>query len=276
MAKIPYAIYVREYISKTNSHRTMLAKANMVFAVSRDVAEYLSDMVDPASIVVAYDHLNAEPLLRRVETHRKNRKRIVPFEPQHPVVGIVGRITVYKQQDLFLRSIPYVLSEVPEARFVVVGSASKGEKDYEQSVKTLAQQLGIGEKVAFMGHRSDGVEVMSELSVCCLTSDREPFPRTILEAQLLGCPVVAANSGGCVEMVEDGVTGLLFDATSPTAPQQLAAYVVRFLRDKAFAAHCAEQGRCRLREEFASTAPVRKFEEYLQVLVEKGAQGKNA
>jgi len=140
MAKIPYAVYVREYISKTKSHRDMLGCADMVFAVSKDVADYLRDMVEPAKVVVAYDHLNAEPLLRRVEIHRNSRKRIVPFDPQHPIVGIVGRITVYKQQDLFLRSIPYVLSEMPDASFVVVGSASKGEKDFEQSLKTLARQ----------------------------------------------------------------------------------------------------------------------------------------
>jgi len=275
MARIPYAIFVREYISKKRSHRAMLASADMVLAVSKDVRDYLRDVVEPAKVVVAYDHLNAEPLLRRVKTHGNNRKRVVPFDPKHPVVGIVGRITVYKRQDLFLRSIPYVLSEMPDARFVVVGSASKGERDFEQSLKTLARQLDIEEKVVFIGYRPDAVEVMSELSVCCLTSDREPFPRTVLEAQLLACPVVTSNTGGCVEMVEDGVTGLLFEVASDNAPQQLATQVVRLLRDKNLAARCTEQARYRLMKEFASITPVKQLEEYLKVLVEKGAWAKN-
>jgi len=268
LAGIPWAIYVREYISKKQLHRDILADATLVLAVSRDVAAYLSDMVSKDKIAVAYDHINPEPLVRRIELHRARGERIVPYHPSTPVVGVIGRITKYKQQDLFVRSIPGILAEIPEARFVVVGSAGVREREYERSLKVLARDLGIEEKVVFMGHRPDAVEIMAELSACCLTSDREPFPRTLLEAQLLGTPVVAADTGGCPEMVEDGVSGILFSSVAADAPGQLSSAVVRVLRTPALAATLVRNARQRLVDGVASLRPVHVFEALLCRLID--------
>jgi glycosyltransferase involved in cell wall biosynthesis len=267
MAGIPWAIYVREYISKKEMHRETLEDATMVLAVSRDVADHLSEMISSRKISVAYDHILAQPLLKKVDMHKSGGRRIVPFELHHPVIGYIGRITKYKQPDLFLRSIPAVLAQIPEARFVVVGSAGTKEREYERSLKILAHQLGIDGKVAFMGHRLDAIEIMSELSVCCLTSDREPFPRTILEAQLLGIPVVAPDTGGCPEMVSDGVSGILFSAVSEDAPEFLAAAIARILRHPALASALAVRARERLVDGVASLKPVRRLEELLCTLI---------
>lgn len=266
MAGIPHGIYVREYITKKKLHRKILAGADMVLAVSQDVASYLGDMVVPERLQVAYDHINARPLLDRAAAHRARGERLVPFAREHPVIGLIGRITRYKQQDLFLRAVPHVLPSFPEARFVVVGSAGAAEKEYEAGLKLLAQELGVGDRVAFMGHRADAVEIMSELSVCCITSDREPFPRTLLEGQLLGIPVVAADTGGCPEMVEDGVTGLLFSSVAPDAPARLAAAVSSTLAERARAAAMSARAQQLLKDGVASLSPVRKLEALLDTL----------
>ncbi len=270
MAHIPWAIYVREYISKRKLHREILESATRVFAVSRDVAGYLSDMVNPDKISVAYDHINATPLLARKDLHSSRGARIVPFDPHHPVIGFIGRITKYKQPDLFLRSIPEVLARMPQARFVIVGSAGIKERSYEQSLRTLVRQLGVEDRVAFMGHRPDAIEIMSELSVCCLTSDREPFPRTLLEAQLLGIPVVAPDTGGCPEMVTNGASGILFSAVSQDSPELLAAAVVRVVCDPGFTSKLVLHARKQLEEGVASLKPVRRLEELLCKLINEG------
>lgn len=266
MAGIPHAIYVREYISRKALHRKILVGADMVLAVSKDVASYLGDMVAPERLFVAYDHIHAQPLLDRVAAHRACGGRLVPFERRHPVVGLIGRITRYKQQDLFLHAIPHVLREFPEARFVIVGSAGGAEKAYEEGLRALAGQLKVEDAVAFMGHRQDALEIMSELSVCCLTSDREPFPRTLLEGQLLGIPVVAADTGGCPEMVEDGVTGRLFSSVSPDAPLLLAAAVAATLSDSVRAAAMSARALQSLQEGVAGLRPVRTLEDLLSTL----------
>lgn len=260
MAGIPCGVYVREYITNKKIHRKILNGADMVLAVSRDVASYLADMVAPQKLFVAYDHIHAPPLLERIALHRARGVRLVPFDQRHPVVGLIGRITRYKQPDLFVRTIPHVLATCPGARFVVVGAAGAGEKEYEAGLQVLARRLGVEDRVAFMGHRSDALEIMSELSVCCITSDREPFPRTLLEGQLLGVPVVAADTGGCPEMIEHGVTGLLFSSVAPDAATRLGASIAVLLSDGQRASAMSARALVSLQHGVASDQPVRTLE----------------
>ena len=269
-AGIPYGIYVREYISDHSLHRNILDRANKILAVSRDVRNYLSDMADPAKIVVAYDYIDSRPILERATLHKASGNRLVPFEAEHPVVGIVGRITPYKQQDLFVRAIPGVLSEIPVARFVVVGSARETEKDYEKYVKNLAVDLGVQDKVAFMGHRKDAIEIISELTVGCLTSSREPLARTILEAQSLGCPVIVSDTGGSPEMVEHEITGLLFSVTASDAEKQLSKQIVRLLKDQSLRNALIAKARTKIQSTFAGPTPIRQLQKYIEELSQNG------
>lgn len=261
-AGIPYAIYVKEYISNKPLHRFILGRADRIFAASADVAAYLSLMSDPKKIVVVHDHLHAEPLIARLEAHSSKR-----FTGEDPVVGIIGRITNYKQQDLFVRAIPLVSKEIPEARFVIVGSAVEREKAYEEGLKKLAGKLQVDDRLAFLGHRTDALEIMAELTVCCLTSDREPFPRTVLEAQLAGCAVIASDTGGCPEMIEDGVTGLLFPSNRPDSHGLLAENIIQLLGDNELRKRLATNAKARLIKTFASDMPVRQFEAHLRSLI---------
>lgn len=260
LARVPYAIYVREFIRPIALHRRILDRATQVLAVSEDVKSYLSTMMSHDRLHVCYDNVTIAPLRDRAERHRAGRQRLVPFPAAHKVVGIVGRITTYKQQDLFVRAIPGILARHPDARFVVVGSAQEKEAGYEQGLRDLARELQIQDRVAFMGDRADAVEIMTELAALCVTSDREPFPRVILEAQAVGCPVVAADTGGCPEMVEHGVTGLLFPSRGSNATRALAASVVRILDNPGEASGLVRQASAKLEANLGSDLPVRRFE----------------
>ncbi|HTO93453.1 MAG TPA: glycosyltransferase family 4 protein [Bacteroidota bacterium] len=277
MARIPHAVYVREYIRNIPLHRRMLRRATSVFAVSADVAAYLGAFMDGRTLFVARDYIDTRPIERRIEAHRRSGTRLLPFGPGTPVVGFVGRITPYKQPDLFLRMIPHVLREIPACRFVVVGGHHTTAVEYAGSLRALARELGVERSVSFMGARDDAIEIMAELSAFCLTSDREPFPRTILEAQLAGCPVAAANSGGCPELVEDGVTGLLFDPLGDGAPAALASRVALILRDAELSRTLAEAARAHVAGAEGSRAPVNEFVRLLGALTASraGAPGRN-
>lgn len=271
MAHVPWAVYVREYIRDKSLHRRILSEATMVLAVSRDLADYVSTMTGGKKVHVAYDHIQAGPLLERARSHGSQGTRRLPFPSECPVVGYIGRITRYKQPDLFVRSVPAVLQRIPKARFVVVGSAAAPERDFEAGLVTLARELGVEDRIAFMGQRQDAIEILSELAVCCVTSDREPFPRTILESQLLGVPVIAADTGGCPEMVEDGRTGILFASTAADASERLAASITSVLTDAGLSARLAAHEREHVLNGLAGVKPVRDFEDLLVQL--RGMEG---
>ena len=263
LAGIPYAVYVREYISDKTLHRKILDKANKIFTPSRDVKTHVSTMTEPNKIMVAYSSIDPHPILDRVSSHKTSGIRLLPFKSEQPVVGLVGRITPYKQQDLFIRAIPHVLAQVPESRFVVVGSARGGDKAYEEQVQHLASDLNIQDKVRFLGHRKDAVEITSEFTIACMTSDREPLGRTILEAQIIGCVVLAPDTGGPAEIVEDGVDGVLFCSTAPDSATQLAVQILRLINNQDLRFSLIERAKVKVRTTFAGVKHVRQLESHL-------------
>jgi len=76
-----------------------------------------------------------------------------------------------------------------------------------QEAKDLVTELGMNERVDFLGNRSDIEELLSKSQIFVLTSFWEGFPLTIIEAMRAGLPIVASNVGGISEAVRDGETG---------------------------------------------------------------------
>jgi glycosyltransferase involved in cell wall biosynthesis len=266
ISKIPYAIYMRDYIKDTPLHRRILQQAHALFSISKDVISRIDGMVDPNKVFLTYNHINPDPILNRLDAHRASGNRLLPFAPNQPVIGLVGRITPYKQPDLFIRAASHVLQAIPQARFVLIGSAQKREKSYEASIRALTAELGIQEQVAFLGLRKDAIELTSEFTIACLTSGHEPLGRVILEAHLLQVPVVVPDTGGPAEIVEHEVTGLHFSSVSADAEVQLAKQIIRLLRDPQLANCLADKGLERVMTTFASQKHVEIQEKYIEQL----------
>ncbi len=268
IAGLPYAIYMRDYIPDKPLHRRILSQATVLIAISKDVINQHAAMICPDRFRLAYNFINPAPILDRHQAHQASGQRLLPFGPQNPVVGLVGRITPYKQPELFLRAIPRVVGEVPDARFVLIGSAQKREKNYEESIKNLAVQLGIEDKVAFLGQRRDVIELTSEFSISCLASGREPLGRVILEANILGVPVIVPDAGGPAEIIEDNITGLYFSSRADDAEEQLAQRIIRVLKDPTLGDCLATNARERVMKTFASQETVHLQEKFIEQLCE--------
>jgi glycosyltransferase involved in cell wall biosynthesis/GT2 family glycosyltransferase len=142
-------------------------------------------------------------------------------------VAMVGRLAPWKGQHIFLEAFGQAFGEGDEEA-VVVGAALFGEEEYETSLRRLASQLGVAERVRFVGFQEDvnavleGCDVLVHASVV-----PEPFGQVVIEAMAAGVPVVAAGAGGPCEVIDDNHSGLLFP------PGDVAALVaaLRRLRD---------------------------------------------
>lgn len=137
------------------------------------------------------------------------------------LVGHFSRLSPWKGQHVLLEA----LGKCPEdVTAVFVGDALFGEQDYVQHLHDRVTELGLEERVRFLGFRSDIVQLMSACDLVAHTSIApEPFGRVIVEAMLCGRPVVAAEAGGAIELVEPGITGFL---VPPEEPQQLAEVII--------------------------------------------------
>ena len=124
--------------------------------------------------------------------------------PREPVVAVVANLNSYKRHDLFLRGFDLASRRIPAARAILVGDGPERRR-----LEKLAAELGIAERVTFLGRLADPRSAVSEARVVSLTSLHEGLPNALLEAMAMGRPVVATEVGGVPELVDDGVEGFL-------------------------------------------------------------------
>lgn len=136
----------------------------------------------------------------------------------HLVIGLVGRVSPWKGQDVFLRAIHQIHLEFPRARFQIIGSALFGEEAYGDHIRALSHELGLDKCVEFCGFVRDIQRHIASLDVVVHASTiPEPFGQVIIEGMAAGKPIIATHGGGAAEIVVDGVSGLLVPMNDPEA-----------------------------------------------------------
>ncbi len=126
--------------------------------------------------------------------------------PEEKIVLYVGRMVLEKGPYVLLEAAPKVLVEYPAAKFVLAGTGPELE-----GVRARASELGLGPKAYIVGYVDDDTRnrLYKVADVAVFPSLYEPFGIVALEAMAARCPVVASNTGGLSEVVENHFTGIL-------------------------------------------------------------------
>ncbi len=173
---------------------------------------------------------------------------VEPSQRPMLVVGLVGRLSPWKGQDVFLSAIHQIHEELPDVRFEIIGSALFGEEDYERHIRELSVQLELESCVQFCGFVTNIAERIAALDLVVHASTiSEPFGQVIIEGMAAGKAVIATRGGGVSEIVEDGVSGLLVPMKDPTA---LAQAMLLLLRDPVRRAQLGAAARQRVGDKF--------------------------
>jgi len=176
---------------------------------------------------------------------RCGARQAVGLPLDRPVVLFVGRIQPLKAPDVAIRA----LAELgdPRAVLVVVGGASGIEGDDEVAVaRRLVAQLGLVDQVVFVPPQPHHIlsSFYRAADVVIVPSRSESFGLVALEAAACGIPVVASAVGGLLNIVHDGVTGLLVDGREPA---RFARALHQVLADPAGATAMGEAAAVRAR-----------------------------
>jgi glycosyltransferase involved in cell wall biosynthesis len=122
---------------------------------------------------------------------------------------MVGRLTPWKGQDVFLRAFAEAFPQGPH-RVILAGSPMFGEEAYHDALRHLARTLGISSRVEFRGFVHDVPRLLEEADVLVHASViPEPFGQVIVEGMASGLAVVASDEGGPAETVTNEFDGLL-------------------------------------------------------------------
>jgi glycosyltransferase involved in cell wall biosynthesis len=137
---------------------------------------------------------------------------------------MVGRITPWKGQLIALRAFADVRHTHADLDLTLVfagGTFFEGDQDYLDELRAETVRLGLSSSVQFLGHKSDTRSIYNSLDLLIHSSLRpEPFGQVVVEAMSYGLLVAASNAGGVREIIQNGVTGALYE---PGSVEQLTA-----------------------------------------------------
>lgn len=171
------------------------------------------------------------------------------------LLGAAGRFVPQKGFDVLLRA----LAELPQASLLLVGDGPERPR-----LERLVDELGLRDRVELTGWRTDAAALLSAVDAVVVPSRAEPFGLVALEAMSAGLPVVASAVDGLVEVVTDGVTGLL---VPPDDPHLLAEALARVLVDRELSRSLGERGREAARSTFSRERMTEAFEDLYRAVL---------
>jgi len=135
-----------------------------------------------------------------------------PDANPEPLILNVGRLVHQKAQDVLLEAFAIVTAEAPDWRLAIVGEGPDGS-----ALKSRASTLGIADKIEFVG-RADPWPYYTRATIFALPSRYEGTSNALLESMAMGIPpVISDTSGGGLDVVSDGFSGLIAPADDPSA-----------------------------------------------------------
>lgn len=175
----------------------------------------------------------------------KQAKTELGFEPDRPIVTMVGTLWPVKNHPLLLRAARIVASQRPEAAFCLVGEGVDREK-----LEARSRELGLADTVYFLGRREDMARVLRATDVSVLTSFSEGLPNALIESAGMGLPIVSTDNGGASMICDNGRNGYLV----PLDEREFADRVVRLLDDPSLRQEMGQAGQRLAGERFSIPA----------------------
>ena len=176
----------------------------------------------------------------------------------------VGRFEIAKDYPNMLRGFARVRERFPQATLLLVGRGS-----LQSETERLAQSLGLGSGVRFLGVRDDVVQVMSAADGYVMSSAWEGMPMVLLEAAAAGLPIVTTRVGGNHEVVRDGESGFV---VPPRDHEALGRAMLQLMElSETERRSMGDRGREIIRAHYGLNRVVERWEElYRDVLARKG------
>lgn len=140
------------------------------------------------------------------------------------MIGCVGRFVKEKRYDDIIEAVNILVKKNKNIHFVLVGG--RGKIDF---YKQLVHENLIDKYVTFTDEVENALDYIKSFDIFLIASSSEGMPNSLMEAMLLGKPVVATNVGAIPDLIEDGVNGLLIP---PCKPKQLANSLEKLIRDE--------------------------------------------
>lgn len=174
-------------------------------------------------------------------------------------VGLFGRIEYGKGQHLLVDAISTVISAGVNIQAAIIGHVM--DQTYYENLVATVTKSGLEKKIHFCGFHQDPTSIMGCFDVVVLASYAETFGLVLPEAMRAGTAVIGTNSGGVPEIIQDGVTGLLF---SPGNSDELAVCLKKLIDNPEMHVQIAKQGKVFSDENFSEEKHFKMLDRHLR------------
>lgn len=215
------------------------------------VSKYVADVMGLSDAAVIYNAVS-QGLCKIAQK---------PVDLTEPKVALIGRIVKEKGHETAIRAISSVKETFPNVKLVIVGN---GDSQYVNYLKNLVINLQVDKNVKFLGFQKQISKILENCDVCLVPSKAEPFGRVVIEAMALGVPVIAANSGGIPEIIDDGIDGIL---VPPNDIGKWAMAIKSILTNQELREIIIANGLKKIQEEFSITKYVQNIEKVISDVI---------
>lgn len=255
---VPHLYYIREFVQEGFAHEFInrkkfkadLEASDYVLYVSRAVMDKYENTYCTKHATMIYDGIQVSNYL--IPDHEL-------FQKEKLKLSFVGRIHENKG-----------IMELLSVAAMMVGRgyrnfhmefAGSGDSEFMRKVNEYVQEHNLGQYVAFVGFQENVKVFLSDKDIFCMNSACEGLGRVTIEAMLAGCLVLGKNSGGTAELIQDGVTGYLFDDCE--SQFQILAAIMDNQSKMEESRKIARQAQDWAKEEFDHVNMARKFLDFV-------------
>jgi len=265
--KIPKILHFRNFNNKIPfTAKFLTSSADAALYTTQAIADcYVSigtplkknDIVyEPIDIQKFFKHQNTD-LIKQQFSIRENDY----------LISNIGRITPWKGQHYFLQAIEDILNQYPDTKILIVGEPGDSSKDQEYFalLQDITKKMPLNAQVFFTGKRDDIAEIMSASDIIVHSASKpEPFGLVIAEAMATGTPIIATRGGGPIEIIKDGITGLLVPMKNATGIKEA---IQKLLKSDIFRKTISKNARKNVAERFSIEQHVEKVQKmYTDIL----------
>ncbi|WP_263376658.1 N-acetyl-alpha-D-glucosaminyl L-malate synthase BshA [Granulicella aggregans] len=181
-----------------------------------------------------------------------NEKLIVHLSNFRPVKRVTDVVEVFAR----------IAKEVPSRLMLIGDGPDRSAAEY------LAMRHGVQDRIHFLGKQDNVNELLPLADLMIMPSEMESFGLAALEAMACGVPAIATRVGGVSELIDDGVTGRLFEVGDV---EGMATAAIALLNDRIDLSTMAHAARRTAQDRFCATRIIPLYEEYYQRVIERTA-----
>ena len=178
---------------------------------------------------------------------------------ERPLIVCAARLEPEKGLGTLVAAMQEVRQTQPHAVCLIAGDGSQRDE-----LQAQIEREKLNDSVRLIGFQDDVLSLVGAGDVFVLSSLSEPFGLAIIEAMALGKPVVATRSGGPLEIVADGESGIL---VAPSSSAEMAQALLRLLGDESERKRMGQAARCRYVEHFTSERMAREIAEVYRLAI---------